>query len=156
MEEKHSDIAKERCPDGHDTDRHTEQPPRSYPPAVEISSSQDASHAIHLPAHESRRSAHSELMLHRCWKAPRRLAQRRPLSRLSQCAGQLLRGQSVGEEKLVAKSRAVIPTKTVLTSTVDGPVIVCPFPSLTESCVHLQIRLQSAKSRSFNKSREGP
>lgn len=33
---------------------------------------------------------------------------------------QLLRGQSIGEEKLVAKSRAVIPTKTVLTYRVDS------------------------------------
>lgn len=40
-------------------------------------------------------------------------------------------------------------------STVDGPVIVFPFPPLTESCVRLQIRLQSANSRSLNKAREG-
>lgn len=33
--------------------------------------------------------------------------------------------------------------------------MVFPFPPLTESCVHLQIRLQSANSRSLDKSREG-
>lgn len=33
--------------------------------------------------------------------------------------------------------------------------MVFPFPLLTESCVRLEIRLQSANSRSMNKSREG-
>lgn len=98
MEEKHSDIARDRHPDGSDTDRHREKPPRSYHPAVEIRSSQDASYAMHLPAHERRRLAQNELMLHCCWEAHQRFAQRRPLSRLLQCARQLLRGQSAGEE----------------------------------------------------------
>lgn len=34
--------------------------------------------------------------------------------------------------------------------------MICPFPPLSESCVRLQIRLQSANSRSLNKAREGP
>lgn len=94
-------------------------------PKVVLSSRQNQLITIRVLRHASTCTRKSTFSPRRAHAAPLlgsapTVAQRRPLSRLSQCARQLLRGQSVGEEKLVAKSSRVIPTRIVLTYRVDS------------------------------------